>query len=226
MEDVSLIKYFQEGGFFMYPLLIVSIMVAVISIERYLAYKFRFSIDGKQLFGQVKKFLTARDNQRAIETCRQYSTSPLALVLAAGLTHSDQTVDEMDTAMEAEALHHVPRITDRLGYLSILANISTLLGLLGTVSGLIRSFSAIGVEAGAQKSLMLAGGISVAMYCTAFGLMIAIPTLLLHHFLSTRANRMIDDIQHYSTELKRFIQRARTIDGQSLSPHGRKAANE
>lgn len=210
--SLNIFDLFQQGGLFMYPLLIVSIMVAIISIERYLAYRFRFAIDGRQLFNQVKKFLTARDTQRAIETCRQYSMSPLAQVLAAGLTHSDQSADEMDTAMEAEALHHIPKITDRLGYLSILANVSTLMGLLGTVSGLIASFSAIGVEAGAQKGQMLAGGISVAMYTTAFGLMIAIPTLLIHHFLSTRANRFVDDIQHYSTELKRFIQRARATE--------------
>lgn len=193
----------------MYPLLAISVLVAIISVERLLAYRFRYSVDGKQLFGQVKKYLSAKDMNRALETCRQYSLVPMAQVLAAGIAHSDRKIDEIETAMEAEALNHVPKITDRLSYLGVLANIATLMGLLGTVSGLIESFAAVGIEAGAQKGMMLASGISVAMYTTAFGLIIAIPTMLIHSFLSTRANRLIDDVLHYSTELKKFVQHSR-----------------
>jgi len=212
MNDVSftLVDFIIKGGFFMWPLLAVSFLVVIISIERYLAYRFRYAIDGRKLFNQVKKYMAAGDTHRALETCRQYSLVPLAQVLGAGLSHSKQSIDDIDVAMEAEALHHVPQINDRLGYLSILANIATLLGLLGTVSGLIASFSAIGVEGGADKGMLLASGISIAMYTTAFGLIIAIPTLLIHHFLSSHANRLIDDIQHYAAELKRFIQRSRS----------------
>lgn len=217
MNEVSftLVDYIIKGGFFMWPLLAVSFMVTIISIERYLAYRFRYSIDGRKLFNQVKKYLAAKDSHRALETCRQYSLVPLAQVLTAGLAQSKQPLEDIDTAMEAEALLHVPQITDRLGYLSILANVSTLLGLLGTVSGLITSFASVGMEAGAAKGMMLASGIATAMYCTAFGLIIAIPTLLIHHFLASKANRLIDDIQHYSVELKRFIQRTRS--GTSVS---------
>jgi biopolymer transport protein ExbB/TolQ len=209
-QSSSLFEMFMSGGLFMWPLLFVSLLVTVIGLERFMAYRFRYAIDGKKLFLQVKKYLLAKDSQRALETCRQYSLSPVAQVLAAGLTHSNQSIDEVETAMEAEALHHVPLITDRLGYLSILANIATLLGLLGTIAGLITSFASVGAEAGAQKGTLLASGISVAMYTTAFGLIIAIPTLLLHHYLSTKANRLIDDIQHFSTELKKFLQRERS----------------
>ncbi len=206
----SIIDFIFKGGFFMWPLLAVSFLVVIISIERYLAYRFRFGIDGKRLFNQVKKYLAAGDNKRALEAARQYSTTPLGNVLASGLENVDQPIDELDVAMEAEALRHLPSVTDRLGYLSILANISTLLGLLGTVSGLIASFSAVGVEAGAAKGMLLASGIAVAMNTTAFGLCIAIPTLLIHQFLSTRANRIVDEVQHYATELKRIIQRSRS----------------
>lgn len=212
MKDISfiLIDYLVKGGFFMWPLLGASFLVAIISIERYLAYRFRYSIDARRLFNQVKKYLIAKDHVRALETCRQYSQVPVAQVLAAGIANSDQGIEEVETAMEAEALHFVPLISDRLGYLSILANVATLLGLLGTVSGLITSFSAVGTETGAAKATLLASGISIAMYTTAFGLIIAIPTLLIHHFLSSRANRLIDDIQHFATEFKKFLQRQRS----------------
>lgn len=206
----SFIEFILKGGFFMWPLLAVSFLVVMISIERYLAYRFRFGIDGRRLFNQLKKYLAAGDNRRALEVCRQYGTTPLGNVLASGVENLDQSIEEIDVAMEAEALRHVPLVTERLGYLSILANVSTLLGLLGTVSGLIASFSAVGTEAGAAKGMLLASGIAVAMNTTAFGLCIAIPTLLLNQFLSTRANRIIDEIQHYSTELKRTIQRLRS----------------
>jgi biopolymer transport protein ExbB len=207
--EYGLLKFFIQGGFFMWPLLIVSILVATISVERYLAYRYRLGIDGRQLFNQLKKYLTASDYHRALETCRQYALVPLAQVLGAGIANADQPKEEMETAMEAEALLYVPKIQDRLGYLSTLANISTLLGLLGTISGLIASFASVGglQESGVSRNTALAGGISVAMYTTAFGLIIAIPTLLIHNYLANRANRLIDDIQHYSTELKKFVQR-------------------
>lgn len=216
MESYSfiLVNFLVKGGFFMWPLLAVSFLVIAISLERYLAYRLRYGIDGAKLFNQVKKYLAANDRQRAIETCRQHSLVPLAQVLASGLDPSHQnSIEEMDVAMEAEALKHVPRLTDRLGYISVLANIATLLGLLGTVSGLIASFAAVGTETGAAKGMALASGIAVAMNTTAFGLIIAIPSLLIHHYLFAQANRIIDDIQHYSSELKRTFQRMRSGKG-------------
>lgn len=205
----GLVKLLSTGGLFMWFILAASIIATVIGIERYLAYRFRLSIDGRQLFNEIKKYLTVKDYHRAIESCRQYPHVPLAQVLVAGLTHSDQSSEEMETAMESEALYYVPRINDRLGYLGMLSNVATLLGLLGTVSGLIASFAAVGglQEAGLARGQALAGGIAESMYTTAFGLVVAIPTLLVYQFLSNRANRIIDDIQHFGTDLKKLVQR-------------------
>lgn len=209
-------KYFLQGGLFMWVILGVSIIASIIAVERYLALKLRYGINGRHLFNEVKKFITANDWYRALETCRQHSRIPLANVLAAGLRHADQPIEEVETAMESETLYYVPKINERLGYLSTLANVATLLGLLGTISGLIAAFTALGdLNAAAEvtKEEALASGISIAMYTTAFGLIVAIPIILAHMFLSNKANHLIDDIDHYATALKQLIQRTKARVG-------------
>lgn len=215
MNDLGLLKFFTAGGVFMWVILGVSFLAMLIGIERYLALRFRFSINGRRLFNDVKKYITANDWRRAQETCRQYSTNPLAQVLGAGLAHADQPIEEMETAMESQTLYYVPKINERLSYLATLANVATLVGLLGTISGLIASFTAVGggLEAGVTKEEALAGGIAIAMYTTAFGLIVAIPTLLAHMYLSNLSNRIIDDIDHYATSLKQLIQRIKSKSG-------------
>ncbi len=208
----DLIHYFTQGGFFMYPILGVSIFGTIIFTERLLAYRIRFRVDGRRLFNEVKKYLQAKDFRRAVETCRQYPTSPLAQVLSAGLTNAARPIDEIDTAMEAEALYQLPQITARVNYLAGLSNLATLLGLLGTISGLIASFAAVGGvhDFQAARESELASGIAVAMTCTAFGLITAIPMLLMHQFINNQATYLVDEIQHYATNLKRVLQRLKT----------------
>ena len=208
---------FLRGGFFMWPILIVGLMVAYVAIERFMAYRMRFGVDGRSLFNQVKKYLSARDGKRALEICQQTNT-PLGKVLAAGLNHIHQPIEDVETAMESEALFWVPQISSRTVYLSLLANVATLLGLLGTVAGLILSFSTVGDSglSGAERGEALGSGIAVAMYTTAFGLIIAIPAMIVYQMLSNRANQLIDEIQHYATELKKLIQRMRS-DGVAIN---------
>lgn len=209
------LKYFHDGGWYMWAILAISLLASAIAFERYLALRFRFYIDGRRLFNDVKKFITANDWRRAQEICRQYAYVPLAQVLGAGLAHADQPVEEMETAMESQTLYYVPKINNRLSYLSTLANIATLLGLLGTIVGLITAFDALGGTLAADQSRdqALAGGIGIAMYTTAFGLLVAIPTLLAHMYLTNKANQIIDDIDHYATSLKQLIQRIRSKGG-------------
>lgn len=195
----------------MWILLGISVAAMVIGLERYFAFKLRYAINGRRLFNDVKKFITAKDWRRAQEICRQHSSVPLAQVLGAGLANADQPVEEMETAMESQTLYYVPKVNERLNYLSTLANVATLVGLLGTISGLIASFAAVGGDvAGVSKEEALASGIAVAMHTTAFGLIVAIPTLLAHMYLSNRANALIDDIDHYATSLKQLIQRLKS----------------
>lgn len=212
LTDTAVIQYFTKGGAFMWLILAISFLAMAIGVERYLALRFRFWINGRRLFNDVKKFVTANDWRRAQEICRQYAAVPLAQVLGAGLAHADQPIEEMETAMESQTLYYVPKINNRLNYLSTLANVATLVGLLGTIAGLIKAFAALGVsaEAGISQQEALSGGIATAMFTTAFGLIVAIPALLAHMYLTNRANQIIDDIDHYATSLKQLIQRLRS----------------
>lgn len=210
IADLGIVQFFQDGGFFMWPILMVSFLATAIGLERYLALRVRYRMDGKRFFNDVKRYVTANDWRRAQEVCRQHPHNPLAQVLGAGLSHADLETEEMETAMESQALFYIPKINARIEYLSVLANIATLLGLLGTISGLIAAFSVVGgadVGAAVSKEEALASGISIAMYTTAFGLIVAIPALLAHMYLSNLANSLIDDIEHYATSLKQLIQR-------------------
>jgi biopolymer transport protein ExbB/TolQ len=203
------INQFTQGGTFMWLILGVSIISTFFIFERFLALHFRFSTNGKYLFGEIKKFILANEMDRALETCRQHKKLPLAQVLGAGVENANHSMNEVETAMEAEALYFTPKITERISYLSVFANIATLLGLLGTIAGLILSFDAVGggLTSGVSKEEALAGGIAIAMFTTAFGLIVAIPTMLAHSYLANKANHIIDDIEHYSTALKKLIHR-------------------
>ncbi|MDB5037599.1 MAG: adventurous gliding motility protein, partial [Bacteriovoracaceae bacterium] len=135
---------------------------------------------------------------------------PLAQVLGAGVSQIESSQEEIDVAMESEVLFYIPKINERLQYLPSLANTATLVGLLGTITGLIVAFSASSGTSnlgGLTKEQALAHGISFAMYTTAFALMVAIPTVLAAMFLGAKANRLIDDVDHYSSALKLLIQK-------------------
>jgi biopolymer transport protein ExbB len=207
---IDLLKFFKDGGPFMVFVLCISIASVILIVERFLALRIRYHIDGRALFNEVKKYLAANDQRRALEVCRQYPNVPLAQILAAGIQHMDHTIEEIDVAMESEILYHVPRINERLQYLPSLANTATLVGLLGTITGLIIAFngsSGAPTIGGLTKEQALAHGISFAMYTTAFALMVAIPTVLAAMVLGAKANKLIDDVDHYASALKHLLQR-------------------
>lgn len=186
----------------------LSIVAAILTIERYIVLRFRYSMDGRQLFNEIKKYLAVGDQRRALEVCRQYPRVPLAQVMAAGIQNMDKSMEDIDMAMETETLYYVPKINQRLAYLPNLANTATLVGLLGTISGLIVSFGASSgaqVMGGLTKEQALAHGISFAMYTTAAALAMAIPTVLAGMWLGSKANGLIDDIDHYASALKHLI---------------------
>jgi biopolymer transport protein ExbB/TolQ len=183
--------------------------------------RIRFAIDGRRLFNEVKKYLAVNDHKRALDVCRQYPLVPLAQVLGAGIANMKQSIEEVDVAMESEALYYIPKINQRISFLPSLANTATLIGLLGTITGLIVAFSGSGGQAlgGYTKEQIMAHGISIAMYTTAFALMVAIPTVLMGMYLSNRANQLVDDIDHYASSLKHLIQRMKS--GQTLDSEAR-----
>lgn len=209
-------RFMSEGGIFMWVIAVVWAAGIAISVERLKAY-FKFNIDGSSLFGKIKKDVIGNQVQEAIQTCTE-SPSLLAFVMKNGLKRANQSKEQIQDALEASILEAVPKIERRLSYLALAANLSTLLGLLGTIQGLIQSFAAVAQAAASEKAQLLAEGIAVAMNTTALGLLSAISIMVVHSFLMARGEQMIQEIEENSVKLLDLLATKKT------SSHTDKAA--
>jgi biopolymer transport protein ExbB/TolQ len=155
---------------------------------------------------EIKKFVQTGDITGAIRFCKNKEQSALARVVKEGLSRANRGPDQIQNAIEEAALEVTPQITVRGTLLQNIANVATLLGLLGTILGLIDAFTALAeISDPAQQGKMLTKGISVAMNTTAFGLMVAIPALLSHVWLSGITKKILDEIEHYSVKLENLL---------------------
>ena len=197
-------KAFEAGGIFMWPIFVVSIFVIAILIERSMVLYFRASVSKDSLVGAVEKLVRAGQIDRAIKLATD-SQSPLGRVMVAGLRNFSERKEVIQMIMDEHALAEVPKLETRTGYLAMLSNVATLAGLLGTVVGLIHSFGAVAKADAATKSMLLAQGISEAMNCTAFGLIVAIPSLLAYALLQSRTQKCVDEINEGSVRIVNLI---------------------
>ncbi|KZY73013.1 flagellar motor protein MotA [Oleiphilus sp. HI0071] len=191
----TIIRFFQDGGFFMYPISLVLVVGLIIAIERY-SYLSVAKISNRKVFEQLYKMIRSKDFNGALKFASN-SKSPMGLMIGAGLQRLSrrQGRQDIEYAMEEGLLEAMPRLEKRTQYLATLANISTLLGLLGTIIGLIAAFTAVASADPAQKASLLSQSISVAMNTTAFGLMAAIPLLLIHSVLQAKTNEIVDSFE-------------------------------
>lgn len=192
---MELIKFFQSGGPFMYAILVVMALGLAISLERLI---FILSTQAKtnKVWKGITPMLQANDIERAEKVVNKTNT-PLARVLVYGFSRkkSNGRREMVESAMEEGIMEVVPELEQRTHYLATLANIATLLGLLGTIIGLIQAFTAVASADPAEKADMLSASISVAMNTTAFGLTAAIPLILIHSYLATKTTRLVDNIE-------------------------------
>jgi biopolymer transport protein ExbB/TolQ len=194
---VNPIVMFRDGGPFMYVILIVAVFAMAIAFERLFYIIFRANINSTAFMAQVQKLIMANNIDRAIKLCNAEPHAALPKVVKAGLTRANRTEKEIENAIDEATLEVGPLVNKRTAYLSMLANVATLVGLLGTILGLIQAFNAVAVASAEMKQQLLAQGISVAMFTTAGGLMAAIPTLILHSVISNRSNKILDDVDQY-----------------------------
>lgn len=192
---MELVEFFQSGGAFMYPILAVFVLGLAIAVERLLVIS-ATQKKTNRVWKQLTPMLKANDLARA-ENVLQNQSTPLARVLQYGLAKLRQnaTREAVEAAMEEGIMEVMPELEQRTHYLATLANIATLLGLLGTIVGLIQAFTAVASADPAEKADLLSASISVAMNTTAFGLVAAIPMILIHSFLATKTTRLVDNIE-------------------------------
>lgn len=196
----SIIRFFQEGGMFMYPILFIFAGGVAIAIERWV-YLTMVTGSNKRTWKKVLPMLNSGDFKQAMQTVSNSKTA-MGTMLTYGLARARtaRRRDDVEVAMEEGLMEAIPRMEKRTHYLSTLANIATLLGLLGTIIGLIKAFTAVSNADPALKADLLSASISVAMNTTAFGLMSAIPLLLLHAKLTSTAGHIIDSLEMASVK--------------------------
>lgn len=201
-----LLQHFHEGGFFMYPILIIGILSTAVVVDRYRALYQTMPMNKEHFFKSLTSYLFKNDLQGMMLVCDQNPT-PLSKVVKACLIRlvNKSKDSEIQAALDEGAMMETPAIEHRIGFLAVIANVSTLLGLLGTVTGMIIAFKAVATADPATKAALLTRGIAEAMNATAFGLIVAIPNLVAYSILQTRAQRLIDDINEISMRTFNFI---------------------
>ncbi|VAX01769.1 MotA/TolQ/ExbB proton channel family protein [hydrothermal vent metagenome] len=191
----AIVKFFQEGGPFMYPILLVFALGAAIAIERYL-YLTIAKQTNRSMWDKLTPLMKANNYQQAMALSSR-SKSEIGKIMAYGLSRLQisRNRDDIEIAMEEGLMEVIPRLEKRTHYLATYANIATLLGLLGTIIGLIQAFTAVANANPADKADLLSASISVAMNTTAFGLMAAIPLLLMFTVLQTKTTEIVDSME-------------------------------
>jgi biopolymer transport protein ExbB/TolQ len=233
METYSMIvNFFQNGGEFMYPIVLVLALGVAISVERWFFLTMTMR-KNKALWNQVTPHLKAGNLQGAMQVTSK-SDAAIAQIMTYGLNRvrSAKRREDVEQAMEESLMEIMPRLEKRTHYLATFANMATLMGLLGTIIGLIDAFTAVSNADPAEKAELLSASISVGMNCTAFGLMVAIPLVLVHSLLQTKTTEIVDSLEMASVKFLNAITERASGDagplpaapaptkGDSLMPQG------
>lgn len=191
----AIIKFFQEGGFFLYPIALVFAIGIAITIERW-RFLAKEHTQNLKAFDDFLPLLRTDDHEKMTLFTRD-NIAPVSRMIGCGLDMMKVTMQRADVeqAMSEGMMEAVPRLEERTGYLAVLANVATLLGLLGTIIGLIAAFTAVANADPSEKAKLLSLSISVAMNTTAFGLIAAIPLLVFHALLTNKTNKIIGGIE-------------------------------
>lgn len=198
--------FFRDGGMFIYLIMIVSLIGFAIILERVTTIIFKYPIDSKALWNGISKCIQNGDRDKARAMCKD-NPAPLAKLFYGGLSSDSGDPEVLQNSLDEATLEVIPEIEKRTPYLAMLANIATMLGLLGTIHGLIQAFSAVGSADPSQKASLLASGISIALYTTACGLMVAIPMLIMYSILQSRTHILVDELDEYSIKLLNLLTR-------------------
>ena len=207
---IDLVAFFQTGGIWMYPILLVLVAGVFIGIERYFFLQSTTSRNSK-VWDELFPLLTKGNFKQALEIAKGSNTF-MGNIIGAGLARAStaRRTEDIELAMEEALMEVLPRLEKRTHYLSTLANVATLLGLLGTIIGLIHAFTAVASADPAEKANMLSAAVGEAMNCTAFGLVTAIPMLVLFSFLQSKAGETVASFEAASVKCLNVIRQLST----------------
>lgn len=201
----AFIQFMNDSGIVGWFILGVGLASMALIGERAYALYYQFALKGDDLYQKIHSLVSTRKTEEALSICHDLKSKPLALAFKTILEKADRDDDTIFQAQDIALAEQIPQLTARTHYLSMLANVSTLLGLLGTIHGLILSFSAVAAADPAQKQALLAHGISVSMYTTALGLIVAIPAMVFYSFLISRQNSLVDEMTEKCGKLTELL---------------------
>ena len=206
----SIVSFFSTGGLFMYPILIVFAFGVAIAVERFVTLSMVTS-KNQVVWEKVQPLLDDGEFEQAREmTSEDESTISQVLNMGLSLQGAVRRREDIEIAMEESMMEIVPRLEKRTPYVALASSIATLLGLLGTIMGLIQAFTAVANANPAEKADLLSASISVAMNTTAFGLMVAIPLLVVHAILTSKTGDIVDSLEMATVKaLNVFSRRAK-----------------
>jgi biopolymer transport protein ExbB len=195
---------------------VLALVVAIV-IDRAIYFLGRGHINSKAFLEQIKRLLAANNIDRAKKLC-DASSAPVARVAKAGLSRAHKGEAAVAQSIEETMVDVTPEVKTRIGALWSLANIATLLGLLGTITGLIATFEAVAFAAPAERQSKLSAGISTAMYHTAIGLFIAVTCMIAHLILSAAAKKVVGDLESFSLRLENLLSESTHAPGGAAAP--------
>jgi biopolymer transport protein ExbB/TolQ len=205
----TVVKFFQDCGFFIYPSVLIMALGVTIAIERFI-FLTKARTDNRKLWAHVLPLLQ-KGQFKDVQGVSASSDAAIGKIVSNGLARmqSPSRREDLDAAMEEGMMEIVPRLEKRTHYIATFANVITLVGLLGTIIGLIKGFTAVSQVNPAEKAEMLSASISIAMNNTAFALMVAIPFLLIHAFLQAMTAEIVDGLEAAKISFLNLVQRLR-----------------
>ena len=201
----AIVQFFDNGGAFMYPIVLLLALGLGVSVERYITLTLAAKRN-RQTWEKLEDLIRKGEFEQARELSNK-DNSAIAQLFASALARQGavRRREDLDRAMEETLMAIIPRLEKRTHYLATFANMSTLAGLLGTIIGLIHAFTAVSNADPADKAELLSASISIGMNCTAFGLMVAIPLVLVHSLLQTKTTELIDSLEMVSVKIVNTI---------------------
>lgn len=206
LYKMGLWQVFLAGGPVMWPILFCSIFALAIILEKFM-YVHKIKIDTRDFLSRILDNIKRHQIKEALNFCDE-AKNPISTILKAGILKYDRPRDQIKEAIEDASLYEIPKLERNLTALATIAHISPLLGLLGTVTGMVRCFQTIQAKATTFNPVSpgdLAGGIWEALLTTVYGLVVAIPTFVVYNYLVSRVNNFILEMERASTELVNFL---------------------
>lgn len=202
--------FFNEGGPFMWPILIILAISIAVMLDRFIYYFIYCSSNSKFLLPQLTTLINNNQSAEALKYVKKRNNPFFSLLRTALVRfHEGASVNLIEEGIEETSIKELPKLSKRLSYLSLFANIATLVGLLGTIAGLQQSFGSLSSANPAEKAEMLSAGIAQAMNTTAFGLVVAVPCMLLYTFFTNKQQQILNDIDDITVRLVNTMKKVR-----------------